>query len=159
MSTWPKAWSWGYIWPKVSLPWRSDKNVNLTHSLILRGYVWPKVSLTQILPKCQSDPKPDHEWYVWPNVSLTRNLPKHQPDPKSAQMSTWLKVCLNVNLTQSPISGRCLTNGHPDPKSAQMSTWPKTWSFGYIWSRSAWPKDLTKMSTLSEALTMGGPLD
>ena len=40
MSTWPKAWWWAYVWPKVSLNWRSDKNVNLIWSLIYFGSFW-----------------------------------------------------------------------------------------------------------------------
>ena len=40
MSTWPEASpTGGYIWPRVSLTWRSDKNVNLTWSH-LWGYIW-----------------------------------------------------------------------------------------------------------------------
>ena len=40
MSTWTKAWWWAYVWPKVSLNWRSDKNVNLIWSLIYFGSFW-----------------------------------------------------------------------------------------------------------------------
>ena len=50
----------GYIWLKVSLTQRSDKNVNLTQSLTYEGSIWPKVSLTQ-----RSDKMP-----TWPKASL-----------------------------------------------------------------------------------------
>ena len=39
----PKPHPWGYIWPKVNLTWRSDKNVNLTWSLICWGSIWLSV--------------------------------------------------------------------------------------------------------------------
>ena len=78
----PKPQLWGYIWPKVSLTERSDKNVNLSWSLNKGGTsdqwsawseVWPNVNLThslilgvhltkgqpdlKIWQKCQSEPK------------------------------------------------------------------------------------------------------
>ena len=70
-SAWPTVWSnvnltWSlilrggrYIWPKVSLTWRSDKKCQPGPSLISGGYIWPKVSLTL---RCDK------------NVNLTWNL-------------------------------------------------------------------------------------
>ena len=87
-------------WLNVNLIWSLIEGVHLTkisltQSVIwstwleawsLGSYIWPKVSLTQSLPKCQPDPKPD-------------------PGGISDQRSAWPKIYPNVNLTQGLIMG------------------------------------------------------
>ena len=73
MSTWPEVVShlatrnhcWGVCLTKCHTDPKIWQNVNLTQSNItlghkmslLWGYIWPKVNFTQILTKCQPDPK------------------------------------------------------------------------------------------------------
>ena len=96
ISTWLEATPTGeYIWPKVSLAWRSDKNVNLTKNVTMGVH----------LTKGNTDPK------IWQNVNLTRCL--------TYGGLLWLKVSLtqrvdiNVNLAQNVIMG-----GTSDQKSS-----------------------------------------
>ena len=153
---------WGGVHLTSSQPDWSSNTVD--HKISLVGYIWPKVSLTQSLTKCQPDQKPDPVGYNWPKVSLTKDLTK---------MSTWLKAwSWGVHLTKDQpdpkiwqkcqsdpkthLQGVHLTKGHPDLKSDQMSTWPKAWSRGTSDQRSAWPEDLTKMSTWPKDSSMRG---
>ena len=99
-----------YIWPKISLTWRSDKNINLTQSLTYGGT--PDQSLT----KCQPDLKP--------HLGGTSDQRSAQPTDLT-KMSTWPKA--------TPM-GVYLTIGQPDPKiwqKCQPDAKPHLW--GSVW--------------------------
>ena len=120
----------GDIWAKVHLTPRSDRNVNLTQSLILGDMsdqksdqmsTWPEASSW-----CTSDQR--SSWpNVWPNVNLTQSLIL---GGMSDQKSAWPKVWPNVNWPKASSSGVYLTKGQPDSKSDKLSTWPEASSWG-----------------------------
>ena len=128
----------GYIWPKVSLTQRSDKNVNLTQSLTYGRYIWPEVNLTKVvthlatrcLPEGTSDQRS-----VWP-----KGLTKMSTWPKALPMGGYVWPEVNLTKVVTHLATRCLPEGTSD-------------------QRSVWPKGLTKMSTWPKALSMGGMSD
>ena len=102
----------GYIWPKVSLTWRSDKNVILTSSHTYRGVHMTKgqpdiEDLTKMSTWCQMSTFCLTYWgYIWPKVSLPK-LVSHLAMRCLYRGYIWPKVSLtwrsdkNVNLTWS----------------------------------------------------------
>ena len=128
----PKIWQkwqpdlkphlWGYIWPKVSLTQRPDKNVNLTQSLTFGG----TSDQRSAWPKDQKKIQPYLKPHLWLGTSDQRSV---WPEDLTT-MSTWPEA--------SPLGGR----GISDHRSAWPEDWTKmsTWfkaspTGGYIWPK------------------------
>ena len=128
MSTWPKSSSSG-----VHLTWGqpdwSSNTLGYKMSLPV-GYVWSDVNWTEVVTHLATN-----------CLCLEVHLSKGKPDPKSDQMSTWPKASF---------WGVHLTRGQPDWSSNTLATRCLCWGNTSNW-RSAWPKDLTKMSTWTKA--------
>ena len=156
----------------LSNGWASNEKKICTHnSLQLSTTFGHRMSLLGV-----------HVTEVWPNVNLTwslswggvhltigqPDLKTWQPDLKphlqggtSDQGWAWPKDLTKISTWSkaSPMVGvqGCLTKGEPD-----LEIWQKCHpdlkphlQQRYIWPRSAWPKDLTKMSTWPITSPMG----
>ena len=107
----------GYIWSKGNLIWRSDKNVNLSQSLILGGISDQRSAWSDDLTKGQP-------------------IPKSDLGSMSDQRSAWPKDLTKMSMWPKAWSwGVTLTKGQPDPKiwqKCQSDLKPQLWE-GSIW--------------------------